>query len=364
MNKIPVTIVSGFLGAGKTTLLNHIIVSNPDKKIAIIENELGEQSIDHELIVKSENGIFELSNGCVCCSLNGELVEILMKLLNQVENVTHLVIETTGIADPGPVAFTFLADFKIQNLFRLDSIITLVDAPRIEQLLEETIEANKQIIQADVILINKSAQTDDYQREVLQNLIRKMNVYAEIVFTDYAKIDSNLFFERNDFSPEKVVSNMILQESKKKKFTLSSNNSSILNKQGSKQHVHSQIESFSYSFEESLDVIRFDTWLNAMLGGSLSKFYRVKGILNIEEFEDKVVLQSVGSKFITESGGKWDIDKPKISKIVFIGKNLDHDILEKGLKMCFYNEESPLPDPQFYESIMTNQVEMFMKNNL
>ncbi len=366
MNKIPVSIVTGFLGAGKTTLLNHIIKNNPNKKLAIIENEIGSISIDSDLIVKSENGIFELSNGCVCCTLNGELLEILTKLINSSSQISHVVIETTGIADPGPVAFSFLADLKIQSAFKLDSIITLVDGPRIEQLLIETIEANKQIIQADLVLINKSALMDDYQKDVVKNIITKINTQAQILFTDYAKINDSDFFDRNSFDSYKIIEKVI---SEKKSFKISSSistsqtNTSLLQKQGMSAAIHSNIFSYSFTFEESLDVIRFDIWLNAMLQGDLCKFYRVKGILQIEEFEEKVILQSVGDKFITESGGSWNTEEPKVSKIVFIGKNLHYQTLENGLKLCFYNENQPLPDENFYAAVMTNQVDMFLANN-
>lgn len=366
MEKIPVTIITGFLGAGKTTLLNHIINTNKDKKIAIIENEFGTESIDSELIVKSENGIFELTNGCVCCSLNGELVEILSNIINQFPNISHLIIETTGIADPGPVAYSFLADYKIQSTFKLNAIITLVDAQKIELLLEETVEANKQIIQADVVLINKIDLVDDYQKDVVTNIIKRLNPQADILFTQFGKIDTSNLLNINAFLGENIERKTkfeLNQQSLKPKFSVSKTTVSVLEPQGKKHVQHSDIQSYSFVLDKPLDVIRFDTWINAMLNGDLSKIYRVKGILHIEDFGEKVILQSVGNKFITEGGGTWADNEIKKSRIVFIGKNLDHDLLESGLNTCVYNEDSPLPDSEFYESIMLSQVDMFLKTN-
>lgn len=363
MQKIPVTIITGFLGAGKTTLLNHIINTNKDKKIAIIENEFGSESIDSELIVKSDNGIFELSNGCVCCSLNGELVEILMKIINQVENISHLIIETTGIADPGPVAYSFLADYKIQSTFKLNAIITLVDAQKIEQLLEETIEANKQIIQADVVLINKTDLVDEYQKEVVTNIIKRLNPQTDIIYCQFGKTETINLLDINAFLAENTErkTKFETEQNTKPKFSLTTNSGSILEQQGKKLVHHSEIKSHSFVFEKPFDVIRFDTWLNAMLNGDLSKIYRVKGILDIENFDEKVILQSVGSKFITEGGGKWIEGEMRKSRIVFIGKNLDAQLLQAGLTMCLYNEDAPLPDTEFYEKVMFSQVDMFLK---
>lgn len=365
MEKIPVTIITGFLGAGKTTFLNHIITNNKDKKIAIIENEFGSESIDSELIVKSDNGIFELSNGCVCCSLNGELVEILMKIVNQVQNISHLIIETTGIADPGPVAYSFLADYKIQSTFKLNAIITLVDAQKIEQLLEETIEANKQIIQADVVLINKTDLVDDYQKSVVTNIIKRLNPQAEIVYSQFGKIDTSNLLQIDAFLGENIERKTKIETDRKAKpkFSLSQTQGSVLEPQGKKLVQHSEIKSFSFVIEKPLDVIRFDTWLNAMLNGDLAKIYRVKGILYIEDFNEKVILQSVGNKFITEGGGVWQNEELRKSRIVFIGKNLDPELLESGLNMCVYDEEEPLPNNEFYEKIMLSQVDMFLKNS-
>lgn len=363
MQKIPVTIITGFLGAGKTTLLNHLIRTNKDKKIAIIENEFGSESIDSELIVKSDNGIFELSNGCVCCSLNGELIEILTKIVNQVENISHLIVETTGIADPGPVAYSFLADYKIQSTFKLNAIITLVDAQKIEQLLEETIEANKQIIQADVILINKTDLVEDHQKEIVTNIITRLNPQAELIYSQFGICDTTNLLEIDAFLGEKIIQNTKLKTEKKPKFSVSKNAMSVLEPQGKKLVHHSDIKSYSFVLDKPLDVIRFDIWLNAMLNGDLSKIYRVKGVLQIENFNEKVILQSVGKKFITEDGGKWLENETRKSRIVFIGKNIDFDILQAGLLMCTYDDDSPLPDNEFYEKIMLSQVDMFLKNN-
>src|SRR6187402_984934 len=155
-NRIPVTILTGFLGAGKTTLLNHLIKEYPEKKLAVIENEFGEINIDSELIVSSaDNNIFELSNGCICCVLNDDLVNLLYELLESKKVFNHLIIETTGMADPGAVALNFISDFGIQQKYRLDAVVALADAINLKSQLAETEEAAKQLAIADFILLNK-----------------------------------------------------------------------------------------------------------------------------------------------------------------------------------------------------------------
>ena len=189
-NRIPVTIITGFLGAGKTTLLNNIIRKHSDKRFAIIENEIGEIGIDGGLIVNgSENNIFELSNGCICCSLNGDFVETIETLLKQEHEFDHLLIETTGIADPNAVVQSFLSEEFMQMKFRIDSVLCLVDATHAKALIDSEAEVRKQLSISELIFINKTeSSTVDYLSS-LQNQLEEINPTAQIHWVSQADID-------------------------------------------------------------------------------------------------------------------------------------------------------------------------------
>jgi G3E family GTPase len=363
MERIPVTILTGFLGSGKTTLLNQIISHNKDKKIAIIENEFGEISIDSELVIKTDNGIFELSNGCICCSLNGDLLEVLMNITNNYPQTEHLIIETTGIADPAPIALCFLSDYKIQTTFRLDSIITLVDAQNIEQQLENENIASKQIAIADVVLINKCDLVDAYKKDVVNNIVTRINPQAQVILTEKGtNIGLNLL-DLQSFSANAVLKTNFEKQSipnKEKKFKIStSSTTGNTNLLGKKEHQHTHVGSVSFILDQPLDVLKFDAWIRIMLNWGNSIFYRAKGILYIENFDQKVIFQSVQNQYVTESGGPWGDDK-KQTKIVFIGKYLDRDLLEQGLKSCLVNDILA-NDEEFFTGIMDIQDKMYDK---
>jgi G3E family GTPase len=361
--RIPVTILTGFLGSGKTTLLNAIISQNEGKKIAIIENEFGEISIDSELVIAQNEGIFELSNGCICCSLSGELSETLDKIREN-RSIQHLIIETTGIADPGPIALSFISDFKIQSQFRLGAIICLVDSRFIETQLENQYEASKQIGMADIILINKIDQVDDYQIDTVKNIVSKINSQASVYESAFGKVDALNLLEFNGFGPESVLKTKFevdLSIPKAKKFSVKKeveNSTSLVSNQP--KYVHkSGVSSVSFAFPEPLDVLKLDAWLNVMLNWGTGLFYRGKGILYVENFDKKVVFQSVLNQFVTESGGDWG-NEPKMTKIVFIGKHLDNVLLEAGLKACIVNDiEASSED--FFKEIMDMQDKLYDK---
>ncbi len=361
IRRIPVTILTGFLGSGKTTLLNRLITQNGGKKIAIIENEFGEISIDSELVIKQNEGIFELSNGCICCSLSGELSETLDKIAAN-QNIEHLIIETTGIADPGPIALSFISDYKIQAQFRLDAIVALVDARFIETQLENEPEASKQIGMADVVLLNKIDAVDTYQIETVRNIIARLNSQAQVYECSYGEVKDLNFLEINGFSADSVLKTKFETDQAQKttrRFSVNKEalqtNSNLLD---TTSHLHkSGVSSVSFTFPEPLDVLKFDAWLNVMLNWGTGLFYRGKGILYIEDFDKKVVFQSVHNQFVTESGGDWG-DELKMNKIVFIGKYLDKQVLEQGLKSCIVNDIDASSE-DFFESIMSVQDRLY-----
>src|SRR2546428_8853981 len=243
---IPVTILTGFLGAGKTTLLNHLIKQNPDTKIAILENEFGEIGIDSELVTSTGDDIFELSNGCICCSMNAEFGEVLQRLMQMDKKFDHLVIETTGIADPASVAAAFIGDNLIQSNFRLDSVICLVDAQHVNAMLKDREEGSKQIAFSDMIVINKADTVTEGQLQSISATIKKINPFADCVQAEFG--------EQSQFDLLNLGSYKVREVENKMRFV-------ALNH----ENVHNEIVSHSFTFEQPFDLLKFMHWLNVLL---------------------------------------------------------------------------------------------------
>ncbi|TAH25182.1 MAG: GTP-binding protein [Cytophagales bacterium] len=354
--RTPVTILTGFLGAGKTTLLNELIRQYPEKKFAIIENEFGEINIDSHLVVGVEEGIFELSNGCVCCSLNGELHETLIKIQSQFPHVNHLLVETTGIADPGAVAYSFIANDKVQSVYRIDAIITLVDAKNCIDQLNIHQEARKQVALADVMVFNKTDLIDKEMVDVIISELSKINPSAKIIFTEYGKINYLDILNIGAFSSNSILNHNygILPNAITKK--------SLLGNKGRIKVAlkHSNISSHSVVIEKAIDIIKFDAWMNLMLNFAATNFYRIKGIVNVHDFEQKLIFQAVNNQYVTERGGHWK-DEQRLTKMVFIGKNIDKEMLVSSLNECCYDGEAIRPEI-FYKSIMNFQERLHKEN--
>ena len=321
--QVPVTIITGFLGAGKTTLLNHIIKENPDKKFAIIENEFGAINIDSELVITADDQIFELSNGCICCSLNGDLFEVLNKLVTGKFEYDHLIIETTGIADPSAVAASFLTDYNVQTAFKLDGTVCLVDSKYVLEVLGVDEEASKQISFADYIIFNKCDEISDDMMEDIKLKIKGLNPFADHSFTNYGEVDSSKILSLHAYQKDKT------------QFKLGFNthqNIFGINQESKHQDLVSQ----SFIFDKSFDLLKIRHYLTVMLFIQGASFYRIKGILNIEGLQRKLIIQSVKGAPIFTDGDDWQVDEKRETRIVFIGKNLRREILEKGIKQCIF----------------------------
>lgn len=325
MNKqksVPVTILTGFLGAGKTTLLNRIITKNPDTKFAIIENEYGDIGIDNELIVGADDDIFEMSNGCICCTLNSELVAVLSKLVKSHHKFDHLIIETTGVAEPDGVAAAFMVDPAVQQYFRLDATICLVDAMHITELLDEREEAKKQLTFADFIIINKQSEVSTQALSKLKEKLEEVNTFAEIESCDYGQYQANIL-DLNAYEAHKITQQIDASHHHHHHHT----------------HHSNEIVTQSFIIKEPLDILKFRHWLNVLLMIQGQYLYRIKGIVNFQYQEHKTIVQSVKKACVFQQGDTWQPTEERLTKLVFIGKHLKREVLEKQLKHCYFKDE-------------------------
>ncbi|MEO1438703.1 MAG: GTP-binding protein, partial [Bacteroidota bacterium] len=314
---IPVTLLTGFLGTGKTTLLNRIIQERPSTRFAIIENEFGDINIDRELVVELEDCVFELSNGCICCTLNDGLTETLVNLIKRKADFDHLLIETTGVAEPDGIATTFLSHPDVQQHFRLDATICLADATAEPGLYFQEEEALRQISFADCILLNKQAEASDAAKTDLIETIRSINPLADIVPCDFGKVDFNLL-DLHAYSPESLAAKLERSTST------------------GHHHNHTDLKSHSFKIDQPFDMIKIRHWLNVLLMVQRAQIYRVKGILNVQFQEHRSILQSVRQSHVFTQGDAWGDGELRESKLVIIGKGIQPEMLDRALRSCLY----------------------------
>jgi G3E family GTPase len=350
MNKIPVTILTGFLGAGKTTLLNKIIRTFQHKKIAVIENEFGEIGIDSDLVIGAKDDVFELSNGCICCTLNSDMLDVLEKILSHKPAVEHVIIETTGIADPAAIVLNFLSDPQIVQYFEIDGIVAVADSRFLEQQLENEPVACRQIALADVVLFSKTDLVDPYIVETLQNIVRRMNADAT-----FRLFDENTLPDPELLSLKSFAAGDMDQKLEKIKPAQKSIKQKLAGSLKPLANVHAQISSKSFVFDESFDPIRFTIFIRLILNEKWMDVYRMKGIICFADMDDKVVLQGVNNEFLTQIIGQWKSNEIRQSKLVFIGRNLLEDVLEKGLQACCSTDEF-VPE-EYYKQISETLLE-------
>lgn len=314
MQKIPVTILTGFLGAGKTTLLNHLIEQYPDKKFAIIENEFGDIGIDQELVVDVDEGIFEMSNGCICCTLNHELVDTLHKLVNSEKKFDHLLVETTGMAEPDGIAAAFVTDPAIQQVFQLNATICLVDAQHAIESFEELEEARRQVTFADYFLINKQSETEEAALLQLEAKLREMNPFAEMERVDFGQTQTDIL-HLQAYDIEKVSHKVAHSHHE--------------------AHDHlTGVAAQSFTFDAPFDFLTFIHWTKVLLMVQGKNIYRIKGIFHFKDHPERMIFQSVKTSSAFQKGAAWEEGEKRQSKVVFIGKGLKRKPVERALQSC------------------------------
>lgn len=322
--RIPVTILTGFLGAGKTTLLNELIRRYPEKKFAIIENEFGEIGIDNALVISAEDGIFEMSNGCVCCTLNDELVETLQKLLSGKYEFDHLLVETTGIAEPDGVAAAFVRHPGVEARFRLEGTVCLADAQYVLDNLHEREEAKRQLTFADFIILNKQSEVDPDRLGAIEVFLQGVNPFARIERADFAKVKAD-------------VLNLQAFDTRSVEEKLAGMHAGHDHHDHGHSH-HGEVVAHAFTFDQPFDPMKFAHWINTLLVVQGHNIYRIKGVLNVAFQDHRMILQSVRKAHVMGKGRPWEEGEKRISKIVFIGKGLLRGPVEKSLRQCLYKE--------------------------
>jgi G3E family GTPase len=346
---IPVTVLTGYLGAGKTTLLNHLLTQNHGYKCAIIINEFGAVSIDNQLVVGADEEILELNNGCLCCRVRGDLIRSLNDLINRKKRFDYVIIETTGLADPSPVAHTFMASELAEKL-RLDGIVTVVDARNLEKELNDGPEPRAQIAFADVILLNKTDLVPPEELKRIEARIRSMNALAQIHRTHNSQIDPAkilnvkareltaplpVFEKTGAHDHEHAHSHDHDHDHKCDEHCDHDHEHAHGHEHGELPHHHDEsVRSFYIEEERPLDLGKLEIWLSELLKSLGADIYRSKGVLYIKGQPKRVVFQGVQMLFDSKPERFWNANEKRKSQLVFIGRELDEAKIKAGFESC------------------------------
>lgn len=318
--RIPVIILTGFLGAGKTTLLNRVLTAEHGRRVAVIVNEFGEVGIDHHLLISSDQEIVQMNNGCICCTVRGDLVRILASLAERRDagelDFDRVIIETTGLADPAPVAQTFFVDEAVQENYLLDAIVTVVDARHGGAQLDEHHEAQEQVGFADRILLSKTDLVTADHVEAITARLRQINARAPIEHSDFGRTDINKLLDIRSFDLDAIleIEPDFLEDV---------------------QHEHDDdVSSFVYRSAVPLAADRLEDFFGSIVQLYGPAMLRYKGVLNLAGVESRMVFQGVHMIFAATVGKPWRGDDVRETKIVFIGKHLPADLFKNGLDNC------------------------------
>ncbi len=336
-DKIPVTVLTGYLGAGKTTLLNRILSEPHGKKYAVIVNEFGEIGIDNELIVNADEEVFEMNNGCICCTVRGDLVRIIDGLMRRKGKFDAIIVETTGLADPAPVAQTFFMDEQVGAKTKLDAVVTVADAKWLKDRLKDAPEAKNQIAFADVILLNKTDLVGAEELRELEARIRGLNPYATLHRTERAQIDIAHVLGRNAFDLDRILDlePKFLEPDAHEHDHHDHDGHHHHHEHGGLKHYHDEeMQSLALRSDAPLNPDKFFPWVQDLVAVDGPNILRCKGILSFKDDPERFVFQGVHMILDGDHQRPWGADEKRESRIIFIGRQLPQDKIRQGFEAC------------------------------
>ena len=338
--KVPVTVLTGYLGAGKTTLLNRILSEPHGKKYAVIVNEFGEIGIDNDLVVGADEEVFEMNNGCICCTVRGDLIRIIDGLMRRKGKFDAIIVETTGLADPAPVAQTFFVDDAVGAKTKLDAVVTVADARWLKDRLRDAPEAKNQIAFADVILLNKTDLVPDTDLREIEARIRGINPYANIHRTERCAIPLPEVLNRGAFDLDRIldIEPQFLDAADDHDHDhdhAHGDGHHHHHAHGGLKHYHDEeMQSLSLSSDRAMNPDAFFPWMQELVAKEGPNILRCKGILAFEDDPDRFVLQGVHMMLDGDHQRPWKADEPRQSRLVFIGRNLPEEAIREGFEKC------------------------------
>jgi G3E family GTPase len=345
-DKVPVTVLTGYLGAGKTTLLNRILSEPHGQKFAVIVNEFGEIGIDNDLVVGADEEVFEMNNGCICCTVRGDLVRIIDGLMRRKGKFDAIILETTGLADPAPVAQTFFVDENVGRKTKLDAVVTVADAKWLQERLKDAPEAKNQIAFADVIIINKTDLVKPEELAEVEARIRGINPYAKVHKTQRCQVPLKDVLGRNAFDLDRIldIEPEFLETGDDHHHEHDHAHDHDHNGghghhrahgHGGLKHYHDEdMQSLSLSSEKPLDPDKFFPWVQDLVQKEGPSILRCKGILAFKDDPERFVFQGVHMILDGDHQRAWNNDEPRTSRIVFIGRNLPEEKIKQGFESC------------------------------
>ncbi len=332
-NQIPVTVLTGYLGSGKTTLLNRILSENHGKRYAVIVNEFGEIGIDNDLIVESDEEIYEMNNGCVCCTVRGDLVRVVEGLMRRPGRFDAILVETTGLADPAPVSQSFFMDDEVRSKTKLDAVVALVDAKHLPLRLKDSREAEDQIAFADVVVLNKTDLVTPEELRAVEATVRAINPSATVHRTERSGVALEEVLDRGAFDLKRVLDNdphFLDQDD---------HHDHAGHEHGAHDHAHASpihdagVKSVSLRGGD-LDPKKFFPWIEKVTQMEGPNILRLKGIIALKDDPDRYVLQGVHMIMEGDHQRPWRPDEARESRLVFIGRDLDADRLRRSFEAC------------------------------
>jgi G3E family GTPase len=337
-DKIPVTVLTGYLGAGKTTLLNRILSEPHGKKYAVVVNEFGEIGIDNDLVVGADEEVFEMNNGCICCTVRGDLVRILDGLMRRKGKFDGIIVETTGLADPAPVAQTFFVDENVGRKTRLDAVVAVADAKWLKDRLRDAPEAKNQIAFADVILINKTDLVSAAELDDVEAHIRGINRYATVHKTERAQVPLHEVLSRNAFDLERILHlepEFLEGDDHDHDHGHGDGHDHGHHRHGGLKHYHDEeMQSISLKSDRPLDADKFFPWVQDLVQKEGPNILRCKGILSFKNDDERFVFQGVHMILDGDHQRPWQDGEPRESRIVFIGRKLPEEKIRGGFESC------------------------------